>query len=562
MNEESKPLEERGVRYKLPFTFKIFLFVIFAIVLSPDAFAQMFDPGRTIDLVEKELSKEISSWEDTIFDAALYIFFALAVIDWVWTFGQYALGVKGEGNSLIAEIIRKIIYLGFFYWLLTNGVSHAEMIFKSFAQMGSTVLDSPTDVTPAVVLDESIETAWDIVNVGDSSGGGGILGALDRMAAVLQGILMIPFAFLVLVVGALSAAILFSVMIELYVTAYAGILVLGFGSSSWTNQYAINYYRTMFATSFKYFITVLIVSMSFNMTKAMSDINQLDNFYTVISISAVLILTIWVQIRAPMWITNLLAGSTLGNSGQDTFGTGSTVGAAAVGAGVSAVGAGSAVQSAWSLAGAQGQAASIAGSGANAGQGAIQAGSQALSSDINSGGASGGDSGSGGGIATRGDLNSAGGGTSVHDAIGSVGQAALGAISRTGQTIKNLGGAAASQIGSEVQGTSSPKGTVGGRMAAQMNQQKAELQADIASASMGGESNTGGSIAGGLTAASGIASIGTEAIDNAASNDNQESRPQMDSPLQSIASLQNQNQSQRQKGMQPPQNDISNMNQN
>jgi type IV secretory pathway TrbL component len=59
-------------------------------------------------------------WAGVIQDAATRLFWSLAAISIVWTFGTMALR-KADIGEFFAEFIRFIVFTGFYLWLLTNG---------------------------------------------------------------------------------------------------------------------------------------------------------------------------------------------------------------------------------------------------------------------------------------------------------------------------------------------------------------------------------------------------------------------------------------------------------
>jgi len=56
-----KPLhplnKEVSFRYKMPIAHKVLLVGFFLCLFAPEAYAQMFNPGKTIDLIEREITK-------------------------------------------------------------------------------------------------------------------------------------------------------------------------------------------------------------------------------------------------------------------------------------------------------------------------------------------------------------------------------------------------------------------------------------------------------------------------------------------------------------------------
>ncbi len=102
----------------------------------------------------------LSSWIPTIKTACLWVFFALAVIDWVWTFGIMAL--RGfELGEFLATLIKKIMYIGIFIFLF-NVDSWLNIMMSSFTQLATNVSGqtiSPNNIISSAV--DILKAIWD-----------------------------------------------------------------------------------------------------------------------------------------------------------------------------------------------------------------------------------------------------------------------------------------------------------------------------------------------------------------------------------------------------------------
>jgi type IV secretion system protein TrbL len=89
------------------------------------------DNSDVLDNVLARYSAAASTWAATITARASWLFWTLALISMVWTFGMLALR-KADIGEFYAEFARFTIFTGFFWWLLTNGPTFATDIMMDF----------------------------------------------------------------------------------------------------------------------------------------------------------------------------------------------------------------------------------------------------------------------------------------------------------------------------------------------------------------------------------------------------------------------------------------------
>ena len=86
------------------------------VIISANAHAAI-DNANIMDGVLSRYSTAASAWGTTITTHATWLFWTLALISMVWTFGMLALR-KADIGEFFAELIRFIVFTGFFWWLL------------------------------------------------------------------------------------------------------------------------------------------------------------------------------------------------------------------------------------------------------------------------------------------------------------------------------------------------------------------------------------------------------------------------------------------------------------
>ncbi|OCR86409.1 conjugal transfer protein TrbL, partial [Campylobacter fetus subsp. testudinum] len=109
------------------------LFVIFILLSIPNLVFGVDTPDSVFNL----LGNGLQGWIPTVKSAALYVFFALATIDLVWTFGIQAL--RGfEIGEFLATLVKKVIFIGVMIFLF-NVDFWLKLLFESFSQLATNV---------------------------------------------------------------------------------------------------------------------------------------------------------------------------------------------------------------------------------------------------------------------------------------------------------------------------------------------------------------------------------------------------------------------------------------
>lgn len=88
-----------------------------------------------LDQVVTEFATRATTWQTVVMNAAMFLFWTLGTISLVFTFGFMALR-KADIGEFFAELIRFILFFGFFLWLLRYGPAFANSIIQSLARIG------------------------------------------------------------------------------------------------------------------------------------------------------------------------------------------------------------------------------------------------------------------------------------------------------------------------------------------------------------------------------------------------------------------------------------------
>lgn len=136
-----------------------FIFISF----NCDALAAISNKGMLNNVLIKYQQIALS-WQETILNHATRLFWILATISLVWTYGQM-LFQKADIAAFFGETIRFIMFTGFFYWLLTNGPKFAHSIIKSLERIGGEASNQGIGLNPSGIVDigfEILKKTWDV----------------------------------------------------------------------------------------------------------------------------------------------------------------------------------------------------------------------------------------------------------------------------------------------------------------------------------------------------------------------------------------------------------------
>jgi type IV secretion system protein TrbL len=298
--------------------------IIVALVLSHPAIAQ---DGSVLTSLQNQISTAAKGWETTVMNAAKSLFWILAGIE----IGIAAVWLAIQAASLdawFAELVRRIMFIGFFAFVLTQGPTFAKAIVDSLFQIGAgSGTASPADVfnaglTVASKMSEKVQF--------------GVFE--DNTLAVCA-----AFAMIVTVISfSLVAAIFVSVMVEMYIGLLAGMIMLGLGGSSYTKDFAIRYLIYTFSVGMKLMALVMIARIGSEVLIGLANEPTIgDQLQTVLAIAGIAVVVFIIA----MYVPNIMQGVVQGVSvtgGMETIRHGGQATSFALGAGFLAAGAASA----------------------------------------------------------------------------------------------------------------------------------------------------------------------------------------------------------------------------
>lgn len=343
------------------------------LALATSALAQQ---GEVLTELENQVSAAAKGWETTIMDAARSLFWILAGIEIgiaaVWLALQTA-----SLDSWFAELVRRVMFIGFFAFVLAQGPTFARAVVDSLYQIGA----GGGSASPAEVFDAGIRVASQMSEQAKF----GVFedNALAIAAVLAMGVVVICFS--------LVAAIFVAVMVEMYVGLLAGMIMLGLGGSSFTKDFSVRYLIYAFGVGMKLMALVMIAKIGSEVLLglAQAPTAESDQFITTLAIAGISVVVFIIAMYVPNIIQGVVQGASV-TGGMETIRHGGQAASFALGAvslGAGTVAAATAAAQSARAAGSSFAGAALRGMGEGIGSAGKAAGSAAKEKAIGSPGA-------------------------------------------------------------------------------------------------------------------------------------------------------------------------------
>ncbi|MFT4059275.1 MAG: P-type conjugative transfer protein TrbL [Legionella sp.] len=295
------------------------LLLLSLIGLSSSLYAQGvgIDSADLFDNILNRFHTTASHWESQMKSYANWLFWGLVILSMTWTFGLMALR-RCDPQEILAELIQFLAVTGFFCWILENGPELTKAIIDSLRQIASKASGLSNTISPSGVVD----VGFDIVSktIDNSS--------IWSPANTTVGLLV---AGIILLVLALVGVNMLIVLISGWFICYGGIFLLGFGGGRWTQDIAINYYKTVLGIALQAFAMVLIIGIGKSFIDqyyaAMSSDMTLKELFVMLVVSSILLTLVN---KIPPMLAGIVQGGGAGGGGG--VGLGAAMGAASMAA--------------------------------------------------------------------------------------------------------------------------------------------------------------------------------------------------------------------------------------
>jgi len=348
------------------------LLATFCALAAQPAFAQ---EGSVLTSLQSQITTAAKGWETTVMDAAKSLFWILATIE----IGIAAVWLALQAASLdswFAELVRRIMFIGFFAFVLAQGPTFAKAVVDSLFQIGA----GGGTASPADVFNAGLAVATKMSEKIQ-------FGLFEDNALAISA----AFAMVVVVIAfSLVAAIFVSVMVEMYIGLLAGMIMLGLGGSSYTKDFAIRYLVYAFSVGMKLMALVMISRIGSEVLIGLANEPDIgDQFQTALAIAGIAVVVFIVAIYVPNIMQGVVQGASV-SDGMEAIRHGGQAASFATGAGflaAGAAGAGFAAAQSARAAGSSVAGAMLRGIGAGIGSAGHAAGSAAKEKAIGSPGA-------------------------------------------------------------------------------------------------------------------------------------------------------------------------------
>ncbi len=348
------------------------LIAAFAVMATQPALAQ---EGSVLTSLQSQITTAAKGWETTVMDAARSLFWILATIE-IGIAAAWLAIQSASLDSWFAELVRRIMFVGFFAFVLAQGPTFAKAVVDSLFQIGA----GGGTASPADVFNAGLAVATKMSEKVQ-------FGLFEDNALAISA----AFAMVVTVIAfSLVAAIFVSVMVEMYIGLLAGMIMLGLGGSSFTKDFAVRYLVYAFSVGMKLMALVMISRIGSEVLIGLANQPDIgDQFQTALAIAGIAVVVFIIAMYVPNIIQGVVQGASV-SGGMEAIRHGGQAASFAAGAGflaAGATGAGFAAAQAARAAGSSVAGAALRGMGASFSSGAQAAGSAAKEKAIGSPGA-------------------------------------------------------------------------------------------------------------------------------------------------------------------------------
>ena len=264
---------------------------VFLMLLATPALAQ---DGSVLTELENEVISAAQGWETTVMNAARSLFWILAGIE-VGIAAVWLALAAASLDSWFAELVRRILFIGLFVFILEQGPTFARAVVDSLFAIGA----DGGSASPAEVFNAGLEVAASMSEQAR-------FGLFEDNALAIAAV----FAMVVVVICfSLVTAIFTAVMVEMYVGLLAGMIMLGLGGSSFTKDFAVRYLVYAFSVGMKLMALVMIARIGADVLKGLSGSSSgPDQYVTTLAVAGISVVVFIISMYVPNIIQGVVQG--------------------------------------------------------------------------------------------------------------------------------------------------------------------------------------------------------------------------------------------------------------
>ncbi|EPK5467362.1 P-type conjugative transfer protein TrbL [Acinetobacter baumannii] len=334
------------------------ILIVTALFLIHSNTAMAMGVGVVDDMIQK-FADASKNWEGPLLDIAMRLFWLLATIQFAWA--MIGLAFKASDfNTWISTIVTQIMFIGFMSWILMNFSSFAGYVIDSFrkaaGQASGQNLFSPSDF---------FVKAWKLV--GDIYDQTSVLEPGNSLGLIIAGII-------IMICFALICAFMVVTLVEMYIVISASVILMGFGGTQWTKDYAIRALQYAVSVGAKLFVLQLIAGLGATLMDDWISSADTQDFENIVGMIGCAIILLALTKMIPDIVQGIINGTSIAQGGALTSAM-AAVGGGAIGAAIATGGQSAAISSSFKLASEQLKSPSTNGDAANSSQGGGKAGS-------------------------------------------------------------------------------------------------------------------------------------------------------------------------------------------
>ena len=267
---------------------------VFLVVLTIQVHPVLAQDGALLTELENEIATAAQGWESSVMDAARSLFWILAGIE-VGIAAVWLALAAASLDTWFAELVRRIMFIGLFVFVLEQGPDFARAIVDSLFQIGA----GGGSASPANVFNAGLQVAEQMSTKAQ-------FGLFEDNALAIAAV----FAMVIVVIAfSLVAAIFVAVMAEMYVGLLAGMIMLGLGGSSFTKDFAVRYLVYAFSVGMKLMALVMIARIGSEVLIGLANSSSgTDEFLSTLATGGISVVVFVIAMYVPNIVQGVVQG--------------------------------------------------------------------------------------------------------------------------------------------------------------------------------------------------------------------------------------------------------------
>lgn len=301
-----------------PWIFTLALALLVLGTAGPDTAHAQVGIDNVPEAIIEAFRSHLDQWSSVILGFAKKVFLVLGSIELTIALARSYYQEGGTFDRVMAVLLERMMFLGFWATLLFWGTPAIWNLIESFQRLGASA--TGVDLNPTGIFEQGLTMTLDLMALSFEEG------ILESTA------LFFPLTILAIVFVFATAEVV-GALIDAYVIASAGIVVLGLGGSRWTSPIAQNYLRYALGAGIHLMVVNLVAAVGLKVLLDISAVIQgvgdegaTGLMAVVLYVTGAAILFAYLLRRVPATVSSIVSGAVSADSG------GAVIAAAASGA--------------------------------------------------------------------------------------------------------------------------------------------------------------------------------------------------------------------------------------